>query len=224
MGFDFLGQGIHVGDVLTDGDHGVTLALGDTIVDLGQQFVLVEAFFRHDHELCTAGYGGRHGQITTVATHDFHNRDPLVRSRGVTQTVNRFHHHVQCGVETDSKFGTGDIVIDGAWQADAGISHLGQLLGAHIGAVTTHHDQRIDTVLLQVFDGFTADRFFFECRETCRAQKGAAAIDHVGNAMALQFGNAILMQAQVTVTDTVHLQTGCQTGTNHSTNSCVHTW
>ncbi|MNS63950.1 hypothetical protein D3C72_970600 [compost metagenome] len=222
-GFDVLGQGVDVGDVLTDGDDGVLLAFGFAFLDLLQQLLFVKSHFRHYHVLGATGNGGRHGQIATVAAHDLDHRDAVVGAAGVAQTVDGVDHHVQGGVKADGEVGTGDVVVYGARQTDAGETLFGQLLGTHVGAVTTDHHQGIDAVFFKVLDRLGTHFRVFEGGETGGAQEGAAAVDHVGDAVALELDDPVLMQTEVAIIDAVDFQAMMQTGAHHGANGCVHT-
>src|SRR5690606_6440635 len=96
------------------------------------------------------------GEIAAVAAHDLHHRNPVVGAAGVAQPVDGFHRHVQGGIKADGELGAGNVVVDGAGNADAGKAHFGQAHGAHVGAVAANHHQGVDAVLLQVFDRFLA--------------------------------------------------------------------
>ena len=69
QGFDVLGQRVHVGNVLADGDDGVLLALGFAFLDLLEQLLFVEGYFRHDHILGTTG----NGDLTEIYVDDDNN-------------------------------------------------------------------------------------------------------------------------------------------------------
>ena len=130
-----------------------------------------------------------------------------MRGRGVTQAVNGLYHGAQCGKEANGIVGAFNIVVDGARQTDAGEAHLSQTHGAHIGTVTTDNHQRIQAALSHIFNRDGANMFFAEFWKTRRPQEGAAAVDHVGNAVAVELNHTIFIQAEVTVIDSKNFQT-----------------
>ncbi|MNC55983.1 hypothetical protein D3C75_1055510 [compost metagenome] len=125
-----------------------------------------------------------------------------MRRGGVAQTVNRFNNRAQRGEEADGVIRSFDVVIDGAWQTDAREAHFSQTFCTHIGAVTADYHQCIQTAFLHVLDSHLTDVLFAEFRETCRAQEGAAAVNHVRHAVAVELYHTIFVQAKVTVIDT----------------------
>ena len=130
-----------------------------------------------------------------------------MRRRGIAQTVDRFNNGTQCSKEADSVVSTFDVVVDGARQTDAREAHFGQTFCTHVGAVTTDNHQRVQATLLHVFDSHSADVFFAEFREASGAQEGAAAVDHVGNAVTVELNHTVFVQAEVTVIDSKNFQT-----------------
>lgn len=67
--------------------------------------------------------------------------------------------------------------------------------------------KKIQAALLHVFDSHSADVFFAEFREASGAQEGAAAVDHVGNAVTVELNHTVFIQSEVTVIDSKNFQT-----------------
>ncbi|MNN09868.1 hypothetical protein D3C81_1227720 [compost metagenome] len=78
-------------------------------------------------------------------------------------------------------------------------------------------------MFFKVLDRFGADFRVFEGGETGGAQEGTAAVDHVGDAVALELDDPVLMQTEVAIIDAVDFQAMMQTGAHHGADGCVHT-
>ena len=69
-------------------------------------------------------------QMTGIAAHNLHHRAAIVRLRSIAQFIDAFHGGIQGGIKADGVFGRGDVVIDGAGNADGGNAQGRKLLGA----------------------------------------------------------------------------------------------
>ena len=222
FGFDVLRQLVNVTDVLGDSNDGVFLTFRDTGFDFSDQIFTAKFHFRHHHELTATGNCRRQSQVTAVTAHHFNNRNTLVRGRGVTQAVNRFHNGTQRGEVTDGVVGAFDVIVDGARQADAREAHFSQTFCTHVGAVAADNHQRIQTPFFHVFDSHFTDVFVTEFREACRTEESTATVDHVRHAVAVELNHAVFIQTQVTVIDTKNFQTFRQRCTDNPTDCRVH--
>ena len=83
-----------------------------------------------------------------MMAHDLHDAAAVVALGGVAQLVDGLDRGVHGGIVADGVLTAGDIVIDGAGDADAGNALVGQRAGAHEGAVAADDNQRIDAQLL----------------------------------------------------------------------------
>ena len=97
-----------------------------------------------------------------------------------------------------------DVVLRLGIEGDKVILGL-TLAGHHADIVTAH--QRIQAALSHIFNRDGANMFFAEFWKTRRPQEGAAAVDHVGNAVAVELNHTIFIQAEVTVIDSKNFQT-----------------
>ena len=83
-----------------------------------QMFVDGEWDFRNENDVRAAGDAGVEGDPSAVASHDFDHHDAVMRfGRGVN-LVDGVGRGVQRGVESEGKFGGGEIVVDGLGHAD----------------------------------------------------------------------------------------------------------
>ena len=150
-----------------NGHDGVFLTFGDAGFDFSDQIVTRVFHFRHHDELTPAGNRRSQSQIAAVTPHHFNNRNTLVGRRGIAQAVNGFHYGAQRGKETDSVVSAFDIVIDGAWQADAREAHFSQTHRPHVRTITADNDQRIQATLFHVLERNGTNMFFAELGEAC---------------------------------------------------------
>lgn len=70
-----------------------------------------------------------------------------MRLGGVPQLVDHFHACVQGGIVANGVFTAGDVVIDGAGDADAGHAVAGQILRAAEGTVAADDHHAFDAVV-----------------------------------------------------------------------------
>lgn len=220
---DALGEGVDIGVDLFGNDDDGPLFLGFAHLAEGvDDFVFGDRVIGGDDHLGAFGDAGEQGQIAAVVAHDFDDGATLMGFGGFADVVDAIADRVQAGVETDGVVGRGDVVIDRAGQADAVDAHLGELLGAHIGAVAADDDEGFDAHLLQIVDRFLADGFFFEFAQTGGLENRAAFGDDVGDRGTVHRNDVAFDEAFVAVDDAVHLQTVTQTGADDGANGAVH--
>ena len=70
---------------------------------------------------------------------------------GIAQLVDHLQSSVHSGIVTDGIIGAGNVVVDGAGQADHRDAAVCQLTGTTVGAVAADNDQRINAQLAALF-------------------------------------------------------------------------
>ena len=142
---------------------------------------------------------------------------------GIADLVDRFNGGIDCGIEADGKVGSGDVLIDGARQADTGDIEFGaQLMGAAKGAVTADDDEAIDTELFQVGVCLFAAFMFEEFLAAGGLEDGAAALDDIGHASGVHGDDIVLDHSAITAHDAKYLHSIIYSGTNNGTDGGIH--
>ena len=109
-------------EVLLAGDLGLAHALQDVALE-------VEGDLRQQDSDSAGSDADIQGNITGVVAHNLNDAATVVALGGVAQFIDSLDSSVHGRVVTDSVFTAGNVVIDGAGQADAGDALVGQRTG-----------------------------------------------------------------------------------------------
>src|SRR5262249_12018087 len=85
------------------------VALTDRLGD----FVHIKRTFGNQNHVGSARNSAINGNPAGIATHDFHDHDPVVRFSGGVYAVDGLAHHVDRCVKTECELGTAQVVVDG---------------------------------------------------------------------------------------------------------------
>ena len=147
-GLDLVGDLLRVADALGDDDDKVALAGALGLNDLVEDVALhIKFLLRQQHSHSTGGDGDVQGDIACVAAHDLDDAATVVALGGVAQLIDHLERGVHRRIIADGVVGAGNIVVDGAGQADHRDAAVCQLTGAAVGAVAADDHQRIDAQL-----------------------------------------------------------------------------
>ncbi len=109
------------------------LGLAHTVEDVPFK---VERDLRQQNGNRTGSDADVQGNITGMMAHDLNDRATVMALGGVAQLIDGLDSGIHSRIVADGVFAAGDVVIDGAGQADAGNALVSQRTGAHEGAVT----------------------------------------------------------------------------------------
>ena len=141
----------------------------------------------------------------------------------VAQFVDHFQRSVHRGIVADGVLGTGDIVINGAGQADHGNTAVCQCAGTTVGTVTANDDQCINAQLTALLSALILTFLGLELQAACRIQNGAASRDDVRNAAQVHFKALAVQQAIVAALNADHTEALVQACTDNGANCSIHT-
>ena len=141
---------------------------------------------------------------------------------GVAQFIDHFEAGVEGRVISDGLLTAGDIVVDGAGQADTGNPPLGQILGAAERAVAADDYQPLNAVLPAGSHRFLHPLFGAELGATGGIQHGAAPMDDVRHAAQIHLHKVPVDQAVVPTVHAIHLHTLAQSGTDNGPHGGIH--
>ena len=141
---------------------------------------------------------------------------------GVTQLINGLNSGIHSRVVADGILTAGNIIVNGAGQADAGNSLICQRTGAHEGAVTANDDQCVNAQLLAAGKALCLTFLRFEFKAARRVQDRAAAVDDLGHAAHIHLIHFAVDQAVITTLDTHHAVSLADACTDNRTHCSVH--
>ena len=141
---------------------------------------------------------------------------------GIAQLVDHLQSGVHSGIVTDGVVGAGNIVVDGAGQADHRDAAVCQLTGTTVRAVTTNDDQSIDAELTALCSALILTLFSLELQAAGSIQDGTTCRDDVRDTAQVHLKALAVQQAVVATLNADHTETLVQAGTNHGANRGVH--
>ena len=116
----------------------------------------------------------------------------------------------------------GDVVVDGAGDADAGDALVGQRAGAHKRTVAADDDQRVDAELLAAGQTFGLAFVGLELKAARGVKDGAAAVDDLRNAAHVHLVHFAVDQAVVAALDAHHPVAFGDAGAHDGAHGGVH--
>ena len=128
--------GHHHDEVMLAGGHGGLHAVHHIAVQ-------VKGAFRDEGGDGAGGQTRVQGQMAGIAAHDLHHGAAVVGLGGIPQLIDALHSGIQGGIKADGILGGGDVVIDGAGDADGGDAQRRELLGAAEGAIAADDHQAV---------------------------------------------------------------------------------
>ena len=157
-----------------------------------------------------------------MMAHDLNDRATVMALGGVAQLIDGLDSGIHSRIVADGVFAAGDVVIDGAGQADAGNALVGQRTSAHEGAVAADDDQCVDAQLLAAGKTLGLAFLRLELQAARGIQNRTAAVDDLRYAADVHFINFAVDQAVVTTLDAHHAVALADACTNNGTHSSVH--
>ena len=199
------------------------LRFAEAILDELFQLVHLSGKFWNDGCLATSSNSTVQCQETCIASHYLHKEQALMTGSGITNLIDALKDGVQCGVITNGRVGTIQVVVDGARQTDTRhIELLGKLQGTCQRAVTANHHQSVDAFFLHVFIGCLASLGSTELLAASSLQDRTSQLDDVTHVLTLEFNNLACHQTFITSIDTFYLQSVIDGATGHRTDGCIH--
>ena len=208
---------------LGNDDDEVTLAGLLSLSDLVQNVVLhIEFLLRQQDSHSTGGDGNVQGNVTGVAAHDLDHTAAVVALGGVAQLVDHFQSGVHGCIIADGVLGAGNVVVDGAGQADHRNAAVCQLACAAVRTIAANDDQCVNAQLTTL--GSTAVLAFLglELQAAGSVQNSTAGRNDVRDAAQVHFKAFAVQQAVVTTLNADHAVTFVQAGTDHSAHGSIH--
>ena len=140
----------------------------------------------------------------------------------VTDHVDHLHDGIDGGIEADREVGTGDVVVDGAGDADAVDAFMRERLGAAEGTVTADDDDAFDTETAAHVRCLLLAAVGHEFHASGGAKDRTAALDDIGNAAQVHLRDVTGHQAFIAVVDADHTHIVLEAGTDDGTDCCIH--
>ena len=143
-------------------------------LDYARDLVVIEWNFGNQNDVGAAGDTAVQCDPSGVAPHHFDNHDPPVTCRSGVHSIERIHHNIDSGIESERRCCRFEIVVDGLRDTDAIDAGLLQLLRRHHRPIAANDDQCSHMKLLQDFLG---------ARNYIRRHNGPIAGAHFGDEM-----------------------------------------
>ena len=154
-------------------DH-ASLAQFTQVCDLLDSCILIERNLGNGYRYRTACDCCVERDLSAVAAHNFNNVETCVRFAGILEVVNHTQGGVCRCVKTDGVVGCGNVVINGAGNADGGNAELGHIGCTAEGSVTANADECFNALSLAGLNGDHLYFSFFEFGQTAGIQACAA--------------------------------------------------
>ena len=223
LSLDLTGHFRCIAAAFREDDDEVLLAGGDgllhTLDDVDVEVVLE---LRDEDAGRTDGNAGVKGDVPRLSSHDLDDGAAAVGLGRVTDHVDHLHDGVHRGVEADGEVGTGDVVVDGAGDADTVDAFAGQGLGTAEGAVTADDDDAFDAETVAHVGRLLLTAVGHELHAAGRSENGTAALDDVGYAAQIHLRDITGHQAFIAVVDADHTHIVLEAGTDDGTDCCIH--
>ena len=184
--------------------------------------IKINGFFRYQHGSSPHGNAHIHGKITCIAAHDLHNRAALVGLHGVAQLVDALNCSVCGGVKADGITGGGDVVVDGAGDADHRNAVFRELQSAPEGAVAADGHNAVDAEELTGGVGLLPPFVGHEFLAAGGVEDGAAPIDNVGHVVSFQTLDLAVDEAVPSAIYAETVNPKVNTGAVDCSNSRIH--
>ena len=182
----------------------------------------IERHFGDQDRCCAAGDTGVERDIPRFSAHDLHDRAAVMRFGRITQAVNHFHDRVHGCIITDRIVAAGDIVIDGAGDADTGYAAQRKVACAAERTVAADDDDPLHIDLFADVDGFLHTFFGFEFGAARGIQDRAAAVDDIGDTSQIHFVHIAVHQPVVAAANAHHAETVFTAGAHHCADRSIH--
>ena len=170
----------------------------------------------------TDGNAGVKGDVPRLSSHDLDDRAAAVGLGRVSNHVDHLHDGVHRGVEADGEVGTGDVVVDGAGDADTVDAFAGQGLGTAEGTVTADDDDAFDAETVAHVGRLLLTAVGHELHAAGRSENGTTALYDVGYAAQVHLRDITGHQAFIAIVDADDAHIVFKAGTDDGTDSCIH--
>ena len=117
--------------------------------------------------------------MSRPASHDLDHVAARVGFAGVAEPVHHLHDCIHRGVEADGIVGRGDVVVDGAGNADGRDPVVGKVCRAAERAVAAAGNDAVDVIFFAGSDGLRHALRRFEFKAAVGIKNGAASCDDV---------------------------------------------
>ena len=209
-------------DPLGDHHHAVVVAAEAAAGEVIDDFFEVVLEFGNDGDLGAGGDGAHEGEVPLLSSHHLDDEAAVVRSGGGFDHVDEVNDGVQAGVRADAKVGIGDVVVDGAGQAEDAVSVAGEGGGAGQRAVPAENKQSLDVFLFEDLDGLLLGGFLFEFEATAGGKDGAGIADPAADLHAAESHEFAVKDALVTVLDSDHFDPKTDPGPDDGPDGGIH--
>ena len=222
--FDIFGEVAHAADALGDHDDKVLFAGLLGVDDTGDDVALdVEFHFGNQDRGRAGGDTGLQGDVAAASAHYLHDGAAVVGLRGVADAVNHLQRGVHGGVKADGVFGAGDIVVDGARNADAVDAVCRQRSGAAEGTVAADDDHAADAEAAAIFSRTRLTLGGLEFLASGGVEHGAAVADNIRYGTKVHFLDFAVEQAVIAAIHAENAHTSVDAGANDRSEGRVHT-
>ena len=222
-GLDLVCDLLRMADALGHDDDEMTLAGLLGLCDLIQNIALhVELFLRQQNSHSTRSDGHVQCNITGIAAHDLDHTAAVMALGGVAQLIDHFQRGIHRGIVADGIIRAGNIVIDGAGQADHRDAAVGQLTSAAVRTITANDHQCIDPQLAAFLGTLVLTFLGLELQAAGSVKDRTACRNDVRDTAQVHFKAFTVQQAVIAALNADHTVTLMQAGTDYGAHSSVH--
>ena len=201
----------------------VALAHALGVADAVEQVLLgVKGLFGDQDDAGPAGDAGVQGDVPGPAAHHLDHAAALVGVGSVPQFVDHLHGGIHGGIIADGVLAAGDVVVDGAGDADAGDPYVGEVLRAAERAVAADDHQAVDAVLLAHLFALHDAGHLFELQAAGSVENGAAPLNDLGHRADAHVHDLLVEKTGIAAHDPLDLDAHGDGGADDCANGGVH--
>ena len=188
------------------------------------QLVQVGFGFGYQYVFGTRGNAAVKGNITCIATHYFYYKQPVVCICGISYFVYGFYCGINCRIKTNGEISTGNVLIYGAGNTNAGyVKFIAKSLRTPKAAITANNNQPFYAPFFKVIVCFFSSLGFHKFFAPCTFQYGSATLNNVGDTPAFHPYYIIIYHAAIAPHYAIYLQSMINAGTNYTPYCRIHT-
>ena len=220
---DLVGQGLGIGNAFRHNDDEVlfagNLGLAHTLENVTLK---VERTLRQQHSQSTGSNADVQRNIACMVAHNLNNTAAVMALGGITQFINGLYRGIHGCIIANGILAAGNIVINGAGNANAGNALVRQCAGAHERTVAADDHEGINAKFLTACKAFGLAFLGFELQAAGSIQNRTAAVDDLRHAADVHLVAFAVDQAVITALNAHHAVALGDACADNGAYRCIH--
>ena len=200
----------------------MVLSLAQSLFHLGRHLLQGERDLRNENQLRSTGEASHQGNVARASSHYLDNERPVVRDRGIADTIETLHNRVQRRIDADRHRCPVDVVIDRRRDPHHRHTLSLQPLRPLQRAVPPNDNKAIKRPLLDSRESLSLPLLCEEGSRTGAPEEGSPTLNDPTNGTVVEGEEVTFDQSGEPTPDPDHLQAAPCSTTNRRTNGSVH--